>query len=313
MIEIKTYTPEQQAVWDEFVASCCNATFLHQRAYMDYHSDRFTDHSLMAYSDERLVAVLPANVVGKTLYSHQGLTYGGWLHQVKHFDATVMMAVMQSAAEWLKNEGFETVVYKPVPHIYHRYPAEEDLYALFRAGAVLTECNISTSVQLSNPFDFDRGNKRAVNSARRAGVDVGESADWKGYWHVLEEVLASRHETKPVHSVEEIKLLHSRFPENIKLYTATCEGRIVAGVVMFFTHTVAHSQYIASSAEGRERKALALLFRHLIDQSKDSGYAYFDFGISNEDHGQWLNEGLVQQKSRLGGRGIVYNSYQIKL
>ncbi|MDY6197830.1 MAG: GNAT family N-acetyltransferase, partial [Sodaliphilus sp.] len=174
MIEIKTYTPEQQAVWDEFVASCCNATFLHQRAYMDYHSDRFTDHSLMAYSDERLVAVLPANVVGKTLFSHQGLTYGGWLHQVKHFDATVMMAVMQSAAEWLKNEGFETVVYKPVPHIYHRYPAEEDLYALFRAGAVLTECNISTSVLLSNPFDFDRGNKRAVNSARRAGVEVGE-------------------------------------------------------------------------------------------------------------------------------------------
>ena len=285
MIEIKTYTPEQQAVWDEFVASCCNATFLHQRAYMDYHSDRFTDHSLMAYSDERLVAVLPANVVGKTLFSHQGLTYGGWLHQVKHFDATVMMAVMQSAAEWLKNEGFETVVYKPVPHIYHRYPAEEDLYALSRAGAVLTECNISTSVLLSNPFDFDRGNKRAVNSARRAGVEVGESTDWEGYWHVLEEVLAS----------------------------ATCEGRIVAGVVMFFTHTVAHSQYIASSAEGRERKALALLFRHLIDQSKDSGYAYFDFGISNEDHGQWLNEGLVQQKSRLGGRGIVYNSYQIKL
>lgn len=87
----------------------------------------------------------------------------------------------------------------------------------------------------------------------------------------------------------------------------------MAGVVMFFTHTVAHSQYIASSAEGRERKALALLFRHLIDQSKDSGYAYFDFGISNEDHGQWLNEGLVQQKSRLGGRGIVYNSYKFKL
>ena len=57
----------------------------------------------------------------------------------------------------------------------------------------------------------------------------------------------------------------------------------------------------------------AMLFRHLIDQSKEAGYAYFDFGISNEDHGQWLNEGLVQQKSRLGGRGIVYNSYQIKL
>ncbi len=313
MIEIKTYTPAQEAVWNEFVASCTTATFLHKRSYMDYHSHRFTDHSLMAYADGRLLAVMPANVANGTLYSHQGLTYGGWLHQLKHFDATVMMDVMQNALVFLKNEGLEEVIYKPVPHIYHRYPSEEDLYALFRAGAILTESNISTAVQLSNPLAFDRGNKRSVNVAIKANVQVAESTDWNGFWHVLEEVLAQRHATKPVHSVEEIKLLHSRFPEQIKLYTASIHQRIVAGVVMFYTHTVAHSQYIASNAEGRDAKALALLFRHLIDQAKANGYAYFDFGISNEDHGRWLNEGLVQQKSRLGGRGIVYNTYKITL
>ncbi len=313
MIEIKKYTPEQEAVWNHFVDSCTTATFLHQRGYMDYHSHRFTDHSLMAYVDGRLLAVLPANVSGGTLYSHQGLTYGGWLHQLKHFDATLMMEVMQSALAYLRQEGMEAVVYKPVPHIYHRYPSEEDLYALFRAGASLTECNISTSVLLSDPLAFDRGNKRSVNVALKAQVQVAESADWRGYWHVLEEVLADRHATKPVHTVEEIELLHSRFPEQIKLYTATVNGRIVAGVVMFYTHTVAHSQYIASNAEGRTVKALALLFRRLIDDAKERGYVYFDFGISNEDHGRWLNEGLVQQKSRLGGRGIVYNTYKITL
>lgn len=313
MIEIKKYNPDLKAVWDEFVASCCNATFMHQRPYMDYHSDRFTDHSLMAYRDGRLVAVLPANAVGGTLYSHQGLTYGGWLHGLKHFDATVMMEVMESACSWLKDNGFEAIVYKPVPHIYHRYPAEEDLYALFRAGAVLAESNISTSVLLSAPMAFDRGNKSGVNAALKSGVKVGESDDWEGYWRVLEDVLAERHETMPVHTVEEMKLLHSRFPENIKLYTATLDGEIVAGVVMFYTHTVAHSQYIASSVSGRSIKALPLLFRHLIDEAKAAGYAYFDFGISNEDHGKWLNDGLVQQKSRMGGRGIVYNSYKITL
>lgn len=313
MIEIKRYTPAQSQEWNEFVALCCNATFLHQRGYMDYHSDRFTDHSLMAYSDGRLAAVLPANAAGTVIYSHQGLTYGGWLHPARHFDATVMLEVMQSAMAWLSGEGFTQWVYKPVPHIYHRYPAEEDLYALFRAGAELTEANISTSVRLAEPLAFDRGNKRGVNAAMRAGVQVAESDDWEGYWRVLEQVLAERHATRPVHTVEEIKLLHSRFPESIKLYTAVHDGQVVAGVVMFFTHTVAHSQYIASSAEGRSVNALALLFRRLIDEANDAGYAYFDFGISNEDHGRWLNEGLVRQKSRLGGRGIVYSTYRITL
>ncbi|MDO4511033.1 MAG: GNAT family N-acetyltransferase [Bacteroidales bacterium] len=313
MIEIKKYSAEQCQQWDAFVASCCNATFMHQRPYMDYHSHRFTDHSLMAYRDGRLVAVLPANECEGVLYSHQGLTYGGWLHPRKHFDATVMMEVMDAAIAWLRDAGFSSVVYKPVPHIYHSYPAEEDLYALFRAGATLSECNISTTVLLGDALPFDRGNKSGVNAAIKAGVQVGESSDWEGYWKVLSQVLAEHHEAQPVHSLEEITLLHSRFPQNIRLYTATVEGRIVAGVVIYYTATVAHCQYIAASEEGRRIKALPLLFKNLIDEAKASGRTYFDFGISNEDHGQVLNWGLVQQKSRLGGRGIAYNAFKINL
>ena len=313
MIEIKKYNSSLQAEWDSFVASCCNATFLHRRGYMDYHSDRFADFSLMAYAEGRLVAVLPANKCDGVVYSHQGLTYGGWLHGLKHFDATVMLQVMDVACEWLKAEGVKELVYKPVPHIYHSYPAEEDLYALFRHGAEPTESNISTSVLLADPLAFDRGNKSGVNAARKAGIAVGESDDWEGYWQVLQSVLRERHETSPVHTVEEIKLLHSRFPENIRLHTAMLEGELVAGVVMFYTDTVAHAQYIASSSTGRQQKALSLLFQQLISDAKAEGYRYFDFGISNENHGQWLNEGLVQQKCRMGGRGIVYNTFKIKL
>lgn len=76
---------------------------------------------------------------------------------------------------------------------------------------------------------------------------------------------------------------------------------------------MAHSQYIASSPRGRELKALPLLFDTLIKSAQEAGYKYFDFGISNENHGRYLNSGLVQQKSRMGGRGIVYNTYKIAL
>ena len=297
--------------WDEFVKQSRNGTFLHQRGYMDYHSDRFEDCSLVAMRDGKPCALLPACIEGETLWSHRGLTYGGWLVPFKHFDATVMVEVMDAAVEWMRSNGIRRLVYKPVPHIYHRYPCEEDLYALFRHNVSLIETNISTTIDLTCPLPLDRGNKSGANAARKAGIQVGPSEDWQGYWRLLSSLLDERYDTRPVHSLDEIRLLQGRFPENIRLYTATLDGELLAGVVMYLSAPVAHSQYIGASPRGKESKALTLLFQHLIEESTRMGFRYFDFGISNEDHGRYLNEGLVQQKSRLGGRGIVYNTFEI--
>ena len=313
MTEIIRYDASMARRWDEMVRLSRNGTFLHERGYMDYHSDRFTDCSLVALRDGKACALLPANVDGDTLWSHRGLTYGGWLVPLKHFDATVMVEVMDAAIEWMSGNGIKRLVYKAVPHIYHRYPCEEDLYALFRHGAKLIETNISTTIDLTCPLPLDRGNKSGSNAARKAGVLVGPSEDWEGYWQLLSSLLDSRYGTRPVHTLEEMRLLQGRFPDNIRLYTATLDGELVAGVVMYLSQPVAHSQYIGASPLGKESKALTLLFDYLIDEHQRLGYGYFDFGISNEDHGRYLNEGLVRQKSRLGGRGIVYNTFEIDI
>ena len=299
--------------WDDFVRASRNGTFLHQRGYMDYHSDRFDDCSLVASIDGKLCALLPACIEGDTLWSHRGLTYGGWIVPLKHFDVTVMMAVMDAAALWMKDNGIKRFVYKAIPHIYHRYPCEEDLYALFRHGASLTETNISTTIDLTCPLPLDRGNKSGANAARKAGIRVGESSDWEGYWQLLSSLLDERYDTRPVHSIQEIRLLQGRFPNNIRLYTATLGTELLAGVVLYLSMPVAHCQYIGATPLGKESKALTLLFEHLINEYQRLGFRYFDFGISNEDHGRYLNEGLVRQKSRLGGRGIAYNIFEISL
>ena len=313
MTEIIRYDSSMQAQWDEFARMSRNGTFLHQRGYMDYHSDRFTDCSLVALRDGKWCALLPACVEGDTLYSHRGLTYGGWLVPLKHFDVTVMVEVMDAAVAWMQSNGIKRLVYKPVAHIYHRYPCEEDLYALFKHNARLVETNISTTIDLTCPLPLDRGNKSGANAARKAGIKVGPSNDWQGYWHLLTSLLDERYATRPVHTLEEIQLLQSRFPESIRLYTATLDNELLAGVVMYLSAPVAHSQYIGASPRGKDSKALTLLFDHLIGEYAQQGYRYFDFGISNEDHGRYLNEGLVRQKSRLGGRGIVYNTFEIDL
>jgi hypothetical protein len=313
MTEIILYDASMAARWDEFARMSRNGTMLHQRGYMDYHSDRFKDCSLVALHEGRLCALLPACIEGDTLWSHRGLTYGGWLVPLKHFDATVMVEVMDAACQWMSDNSIKRLVYKPVPHIYHRYPCEEDLYALFRHQAKLIETNISTTIDLTCPLPLDRGNKSGANAARKAGIQVGPSEDWEGYWRLLSSLLDERYGTRPVHTLDEMRLLHGRFPDGIRLYAATLDGEMLAGVVMYLSQPVAHCQYIGASPQGKDSKALTLLFDYLIGEAKASGYRYFDFGISNEDHGRYLNEGLVRQKSRLGGRGIVYNTFEINL
>ncbi len=66
--------------WNELVENSRNGTFLFNRSYMDYHSDRFADHSLLFYTDKSVpCALLPGNVRQNVYHSHQGLTYGGFI------------------------------------------------------------------------------------------------------------------------------------------------------------------------------------------------------------------------------------------
>ncbi len=310
-MRIERYTPGKKALWDSFVNESKNGTFLFKRDYMDYHSDRFDDFSLMAYNDKnRLVALLPACKDGNTVYSHRGLTYGGWVMSLRHFDVTDMLAVWDEMAGYFTSKGVKHLEYKAIPHIYHRYPSEEDIYALFRSRGWLAASYVSTVIPLGEPLGFNENARRGLRCAERSGVTIEESDDYAGFWEVLTRLLKERYGTLPVHTLPEIELLHSRFPENVKLYAAKMNGKIVAGTVMYYSETVAHAQYIAASEEGKLVKALPLLFDYVM-RKECAGFRYFDFGTSNEDGGNYLNEGLVRQKCGMGGRAVAYNIYRV--
>lgn len=306
---IEPYSPAIAAEWDAAVLASRNGTFLHLRGYMDYHADRFADCSLVARDAHgRIVAVLPAHASGDTVASHRGLSYGGWL-MTPRADAEAMLGIWSEASAYYAARGYKKLFYKPAPHIYHKYPAEEDLYALFRAGGRLEATLISSVIDNAAPLGFDMAARQSVRKAAKTGIEVAESDRWADYWQVLGQLLHERHNAAPVHSLDEILLLHSRFPANIRLFTATYEGRIVAGVVVYVTDTVAHSQYAATTAEGRSMRALPLLYHHICEVFAVK--RYFDFGTSNEDAGRVLNTGLIRQKCGFGARAIVYNTYTV--
>lgn len=311
-MEIRRYRREDKELWNSFVSKARNATFLFDRNYMDYHADRFEDNSFMFYHKGKLKAVLPANVAGDTLYSHQGLTYGGLLLDKK---ATVedVLECFDSLNSWLRENGISKVVYKALPWIYQQYPSEEDLYALtWKCKAQLISRDIASTIVVDNKLKFAESRKSGIRKALSLNIEVGESNDVDGFWHVLEDNLGNRYNAKPVHTANEMKLLMSRFPNSIKLYVAKMNGEIVGGTLIYVTPQVVHTQYISASVEGKKHGALDLLFDYIINKVY-ANCRYFDFGKSTEQGGAYLNEPLIFQKEGFGGRGVCYDWYQWEL
>ena len=315
VIRIERYDSSHAEEWNELVRTAKNGTFLLDRRYMDYHADRFADCSLLFRKKGNLVAALPANYVAdeRLVCSHGGLTYGGLLLHPR-LTAVEALEVFSCAIDYFKKElGAIRWIYKPVPYIYHSLPADEDLYALFRCNATLKARGVSSVIESSCRLPMRDLRRRGQRRAYKAGIKYEESTDWEAFWEILDDVLSSRHGCRPVHSLDEIRLLHERFPEQIRLFVArTIDGRIVAGTVIFETDHVAHAQYIAASPEGREVGALDGLFAWLVDERYDDK-PWFDFGISTEQGGAYLNEGLVFHKEGFGARAVVYDQYELVL
>ena len=316
MITVRRYTDDDAVEWDAFVAKAKNATFLLKRGYMGYHSDRFTDCSLMV-SDVKdngknpmLVALLPATIHGDELRSHGGLTYGG-LVMDSEMTAEICIEVFTAINDFLRNEcGVRRVVYKPIPWIYHSMPAEEDLYAIIKVcKARILGRDIASTIQMDNRLKFTKLRHRCVNKARRNGIRVEETGDITAFWHVLDNNLMSKYGVHPVHTIEELELLRSRFPDNIRLFMAYLGDEALGGTLVFECGRVVHTQYISASPRGKELGALDLVFDWLINE-RYTHVPYFDFGKSTEDQGNYLNSNLIHQKEGFGGRGVCYDIYE---
>ena len=281
--------------------------FLFERGYMEYHADRFEDASLLVEDDGALVGVLPANRDDTTVWSHQGLTFGGLLSSGS-MGARRTLEAFEAVSEWLRAAGVTKLVYKAPPHIYHAAPADEDLYALYRHGARLSRRDLSAAIDLARPPAYRKGRKASLKRARESGLQAQQSDDFAAFIAIQEETL-SRHGATPTHSAEELALLASRFPHQITLHVV----EDVAGVVVYRTPVLDHAQYIGSTGRGRELGAVDLLVDAVIERARADGKRWFDFGISTTDHGRHLNEGLARNKESYGARGVAYDQYELDL
>lgn len=77
-MKIIKYENKYKEEWNQFINISKNGTFLLNRDYMEYHSDRFPDHSYIFLDEkDKISALIPGTVKGEIFYTHRGLTYGG--------------------------------------------------------------------------------------------------------------------------------------------------------------------------------------------------------------------------------------------
>jgi hypothetical protein len=316
-LHVEPYDPDGPAEWDELVAAAPMGTFLHSRRFLGYHGDRLEDASVVVRDGAgRVVAVLPAAVDPtdpERVASHPGATFGGLVHDGSVI-GEAMIEALAAVCDHYRARGFRILAYAPVPSIYHRRPSDDDLYALFRCGAVRTRCDISSAVDLRVGARLSSRRRRGLAKAKREGVEVVEGDECIGeLWPIVESNLAERHGARPVHTEAEIRALAERLPGVVAVVVARLASEPVAGVLVFDSPAVSHAQYIASTPAGNAAGALDAVFDHCLRRARDRGARYFDFGTSNRDGGRVLNAGLYEFKAQFGGGGIAYEFYELAL
>ena len=309
MFEIRKYTDKKNIDWNTFNETAKNGLFFFNRNFLEYHAERFTEHSLLIFKKNKLVALFPATENNRTILSHGGLTFGS-LILTNNTKAVDVYQILEEIKNYYKNLHFNKIIYKCIPHIFSNYPAEEDLHSLFRLGAKIVRRDLSSVISLQNPIRFSETKRQLVKKCLSQNVKIVEEENLSNYWELLSQVLL-KFDATPTHSLSEITYLKNQFPEKIKLFTAKNGDELIAGILIFDFGKVIHTQYMAASDEGRKMGALDFINSFLIEEYNERDY--YSFGISTENEGTTLNEGLIQQKENMGARGIAQYQYEITL
>ncbi len=307
MIEVRRYQQEDKELWDTFNAMAKNGSFLFYRDYMEYHSDRFEDFSLMVFEKNKLSLLLPANISNSIVYTHQGLTFGGMVIQNNSITSKII-SWFNAINQYLVDSGIIEVIYKFQPQFYKDNFGDEDLYLLYRCGAKLISRNITSVIDFSLPKNISRNRSRNYKKAIEAGVVIDDSIQYETFWEIMETNMAMRFNAKPVHSCEELLFLKEKFPKNIQLISVCLGDEMVGGAVLYLFKNVVKVQYAHASEKGKEIGAIDALYHYIIDRYQ-ADFKYLDFGSSNGTGGMEINLGLNTQKEGFGARAAVVDAY----
>ena len=320
-VKIRAYQDRDAAAWDDLVDRAPAGNFLHSRRFLAYHGDRFRDASLIVEHGGEIIAVLPAAIDPQDsshVISHPGATYGGLI--APGFPASSVVAALLAIARYYRSEGLVRLTYKTVPLHFTAIPSQADRYALWRLGATVTRRDLWSVVWTHEGGETTPRLRRQLRFADRHDLTVFETnnaEDYHRYHNLLSANLDERHDVKPVHNVTELIDLRARLGDSVSLWLVTANDMRdmpLAGVWLFrFGQVAWHTQYIASSPEGRDKRAMHLLLQHLLSSARAAGVAALSYGAVTEQDGHVINPGLERFKVEFGGGLVIHDFLTLSL
>lgn len=307
---VRRYTKDDFDSWNTFISVAKNVTFLYNRDFMEYHQDRFEDYSLLVFDAQKVVAVLPANRVGATVYSHQGLTYGGLIisEKTKLFST---IYIFKEVLKFLDKNAITNLFIKQIPTIYCDFPSDELNYLMHICKAtVVMKHNVSV-ISLQNKIEPSRIRKRGIEKGILNNLQIRQEQDLSQFWdELLIPNLHNKYNSKPVHSLNEITNLLHKFPDNIHHYNVYFSDKLVAGITLFINKNVVKSQYISGCDLDNETGSLDFMTDFIL-KKYGATKRYFDFGPSHINNGLQIVESLNYFKESFGAHSVVQDFYQV--
>ncbi len=320
-LTVRTFTETDTPAWEAFVASANNGTIFHERKFLGYHpGDRFNDHSLLVDKGGKLRAIFPAVEINsdgvKSLVSHQGSSYGGIVVQ-EDLSFQDSYDFVQAITEYARKAGFQRIQMTLPPAIYQYRVSNYLDFSLIKHGFSYKKRDVSSMLTIEespekNLQRFRSTHRTAVRKAVKQGVTIRESEDWSDFYDILKENLNIRHNVQPTHTLDELLILRDLYPEQIKLFGAYHEDKLVAGVVNFSVNKdVVLAFYISHNEKYQNLRAVNLLFYEIITWCHNNSYRYLDFGIFTVN--MEPNFGLGRFKENFGASGVFRDTFELDL
>lgn len=304
-ITVRRYQREDYPLWNQWVKQANNATFLFHRDFMEYHSDRFEDFSLILCNEEEWIGVIPAHKTGTVLSSHFGLTYGGVVFK-NTLEVQTKQLVFEELFSFLKENLFTHWKIKPIPNLYSKVEDSLDWEIM---GFELLKQDVLLAIDY-DAYAISKSKLKHFRKRQTLNFEIKEGNLNEFWTKVLIPLLNEKYGVQPIHSLEEIEQLYSKFPQNIKQYNLFCDGEIQAGITIFESEFVVKSQYGAATESGKNMRALDFLFIHLIKEYEAKGMRFFDMGtVMDASFENGINTGLLNQKKELGGKEQLFPTY----
>lgn len=317
MYEILPYSPDMESRWDRFVMeNSMNGTFLQTRKFLNYHPEgRFLDASFIVEKSGIIVAAIPGCRIGDQFISHQGSTFGGPVISKDFYAGNKILEIVKTIDKYI-TQNFKEIKLKPTAPIFASMPTDLLDYALEHEGYQRhTELSCYTAItQDVDPLKYCkrecRHNFRLTEKLNLTYGEIPDSEMETFYEHLV--LSKARHNTKPVHTLDELRNLKQRFPKELLFRGVWKDSVYLSGMMIFHFEQakVFHFQYLAPDDTQRDTNATTALFINAMREATRSGCKKFSWGISTEDGGAYLNENLYRFKESFGALPCVNARYE---